>query len=150
MNSAIMAIFEKSVQSSEMSPTSPDEQAQVLGHAYYLLKDEQTMALLLGDPQLTILLPALSHLVRTSRKDKHGIELAKLHWRRALRIQLLVKQRPALVNVARYDSWLIFGYTALDDTLEGWRGKLITERIKTYKIENAQTKTGGLFGWLKR
>jgi len=116
---------------------------QYMGQIYYLVKDEETQALLRDDTDLREIMPALSHLLRTSNfTDKAVIKEMKLRWRRACRIQLMVKKSPSLVSQAKFDAWVNFGYAAIEDAVEGWRGRLVTERIKTYKIETGSTKKG--------
>lgn len=129
--------------SQEMQQVTMEDYYQYMGQIYYLIKDEETQALLRDDPDLRELMPALSHLLRTSNiTDKKVIKEMKLRWRRACRIQLMVKKTPRLVSQAKFDAWVNFGNAAVEDTREGWRGRLVTERIKTYKIETGQQKKG--------
>jgi hypothetical protein len=129
------------VSSQEMQQVTTEDYYQYMGQIYYLVKDEEVFALMRSDPDLKELLPALSHLLRTSNiTDKNVIKAMMLRWRRACRIQLLVNKTPQLVSQAKFDAWLNFGYAAIQDAIEGWRGRLVTERIKTYKIETGKTK----------
>lgn len=119
-----------------MQQVTMEDYYQYMGQIYYLVKDEETQALLRDDPDLKELMPALSHLLRTSNfTDKNVVKEMKLRWRRACRIQLMVKKTPRLVSQAKFDAWVNFGYAAIEDAVDGWRGRLVTERIKTYKIE---------------
>jgi hypothetical protein len=122
--------------SQELQQVTMEDYYQYMGQIYYLVKDEETQALLRDDPDMKELMPALSHLLRTSNTtDKNVIKEMKLRWRRACRIQLMVKKSPKLVSQAKFDVWVNFGNAAIEDMIEGWRGRLVTERIKTYKIE---------------
>lgn len=130
--------------SQEMQQVTMEDYYQYMGQIYYLIKDEETQQLLRDDPDLKELMPALSHLLRTSNfgTDKNVIKEMKLRWRRACRIQLMVKKTPRLVSQAKFDAWVNFGYAAVEDAREGWRGRLVTERIKTYKIETGTKPKG--------
>ncbi len=130
-------ILDEAVRGAEGQPVSPDETSEMLGQLYYLLKDEQALSMLLGDEHLRHLLPSVSHLSRTSIADDKSIMLAKLHFRRALRLAI-AKKGTTLQNLSAFDSWLNYGYAAIDDRNKGWRGRLATERIKTYKFERGE------------
>lgn len=133
----------KIAQSQELQQVTTEDYYQYMGQIYYLIKDEEINALLREDPDLKQLMPALSHLLRTSNiTDKNVIKGMMLRWRRACRIQLLVSKSPKLVSQAKFDAWNNFGIAAIHDTIDGWRGRLVTERIKTYKIETNQAKKG--------
>jgi hypothetical protein len=130
-------------QSQEMQQVTTEDYYQYMGQIYYLVKDEEVMALLRDDKDLKDLMPALSHLVRTSNiTDKNIVKGMMLRWRRACRIQLLVNKTPKLVSQAKFDAWVNYGYAAIQDAVDGWRGRLVTERIKTYKIEGGSQKKG--------
>lgn len=131
--------------SGEMQSSTMEDYYQYMGQIYYLVKDEEVMEQIRSDPALKVLLPALSHLLRTSHfSDKIVIKEMKLRWRRACRIQLMVMNSPKLINQAKFDAWVNYGYAAIEDAVDGWRGKLVTERIKTYKIEGTPQKKGVL------
>lgn len=140
------AILGQVLQSETMLPTTQEDWIQYLGQIYFLVKDPETFLLLYEDPAMKPLMPTLSHLVRTSYLDKKTITVMKLRWRRALRLQLLCQKNPTLVSQAKFDSWLNFGYAAIEDAREGWRGRLVTERIKVHKIETSAKKRGRLLG----
>ena len=130
-------------QSQEMQTVTTEDYYQYMGQIYYLVKDEEVMSLLREDPDLKQLIPALSHLLRTSNiTDKNIIKGMMLRWKRACRNQLLVSKSPNLVSQSKFDAWVNYGYAAIQDTIDGWRGRLVTERIKTYKIETNQAKKG--------
>lgn len=138
-------ILGRVVQSQEMQQVTQEDYYQYMGQIYYLVKDEETQALIRDDPSLKVLLPALSHLVRTSNfTNKTEIKAMKLRWRRACRVQLMLMNSPNLVSQAKFDVWVNFGYAAIEDAVEGWRGRLVTERIKTYKIESIGSQKKGI------
>lgn len=126
-----------------MQQVTQEDYYQYMGQIYYLVKDEETQQLLRNDPQMIPLMPALSHLVRTSNfTDKKIIAAMMLRWRRACRIQLMVMNSPKLASQAKFDAWVNYGYAAIQDAIEGWRGRLVTERIKTYKFESGAKPKG--------
>lgn len=131
------------IRAGELQQVSTEDYYQYMGQIYYLVKDEEVMQQLREDPKMKVLLPALSHLIRTSNfTDKRVIMEMKLRWRRSCRIQLMLCQSPNLVSQARFDAWVNYGYAVIEDAVEGWRGRLVTERIKTYKIEGGTQKKG--------
>jgi hypothetical protein len=125
---------------------------QQMGQSYYIVKDEEIQQQLREDSDLKVLMPELSHLSRTSNvTSKDAIEEMKVNWRMACRLQIMVKKTPNLQSQAKFLSWLDFGYTAIYDREYGWRGKLLTERIKTYKIENSPQRGGSFLSrWFGR
>lgn len=126
------------VQGEAMKQVTTEDYYQYMGQIYYLVKDEEVQKLLREDPNMKVLMPALSHLLRTSNiTDKTTRREMKLRWRRSCRLQLLVMSSPNLVSIAKFDAWVNFGIAAIEDTDAGWRGRLITERIKTYKVETS-------------
>ena len=132
-----------------MAQVTTEDYYQYMGQIYYLVKDEETQQLLRQDPKMLALLPALSHLLRTSNiTDKKLLMELKIRWRRACRIVLMVSQSPKLVNQARFDAFVNFGYAAIEDCREGWRGRLVTERIKTFKIETQNSGGKGILAKL--
>lgn len=138
-------ILDSVVRAGEMMP-SQDEQAAMLGQVYYLLKDDEVSAILRGSPDLVCLIPFFSHLSRTSNLDKKTVEMLKLRLKMALRLVLLCQREPNLVNVALYNALLAYGYAALEDGIQGWRGRLCTEKIKTYKVETQAQKRNKVLG----
>lgn len=134
----------------EMQQPTQEDYYQLMGQVYYLLKDEEVMNLVTTDPDLCKLIPAISHLVRTSNidTDKNGRKVSaimKIRNRRALRIQLLVNKTPNLRSQALFDAMTNFCDSVVEDMKGGWRGRLVTERIKTYRFETAEKQKQGLF-----
>ena len=126
------------LQSDTMKTVTQKDYYQYMGQIYYLVKDEKVQQLLREDPNMRVLMPALSHLLRTTNiTDKNELLRMKLRWRRSVRLQLMVMNSPDLVSQAKFDAWVNFGIAAVEDTNAGWRGRLVTERIKTYKIETS-------------
>ena len=131
-------ILARIVAGEAMKQVTTEDYYQYMGQIYYLVKDEEVQQLLRADPNMKELMPALSHLLRTSNiTDKLVIKELKLRWRRACRIQIMVMNSPNLVSQAKFDAWVNFGIAAIEDAVEGWRGRLVTERIKTYKVESS-------------
>jgi hypothetical protein len=118
-------------------PTTQGQLYENMAEIYYLLKDDVLDAeFFLKNPAMRDLLPALSHLLRTSNvQDKNVIDEMKLRWKRACMIQVMVMQPSSLANQALLDAMLNFGYAAIEDLRDGWRGRLVTEKIKVFKME---------------
>lgn len=133
---------------------TPDEFSMMLAAAHYLYRDDNVDRMIFGDGQnrcderLKKLAPALSHLIRTSRiVNEKDLRLMKLRWRLSVRLTLLVEaERKNVASYAEFYAWVNFGEAVIDDTFEGWRGRLVTERIRTYKIEQQQGSRKKLFG----
>lgn len=137
-------ILARIVSSEAMKQVTQEEYYELMGQLYYLLKDEETMKMMRDDPDLAPLIPSVSHLLRTaSIEDKKVRERMKIRWRRQLRIQLMVNKTPDLVSQAKFDAWRNFGEAAIEDTNRGWRGRLATERIRSYKIESGAPQKRG-------
>lgn len=140
----------QSVMSRESMQEGDEDLQEYMGHIYYLVKDDLALDLLKRDEDTKPLIFALSHLVRTSKMDKDEIKKAKLWWRMSCRIQLLLRKPPSLVNLAKFNSLMIYGNAAIEDTRGGWRGLLVTEKVKTFKIGMAQQRKKGFLGLLGR
>lgn len=127
----------------------PDEHLKMLSQIYYFLKDETTEKIMLTDPRLKPLIPGVSPLIRTSRQDNAKIRAqAKLRWKRAVEMQLLVMpEHVSLSDLALADAMTTFGFAAIDDQDQGWRGKLSAEKVRTYKMEGSVERKKG---WLER
>jgi hypothetical protein len=127
---------------------TPDEFAMMLAAAHYLYKDDDVIKIMKNDPELKPLLIALSHLIRTSRiNSEKVIREMKLRWKRACRLKLLVLGDSSDVkSMAVFDALVNFGYSVIEDARGGWRGRLVTERIRTYKVEEGERKRKKRFG----
>jgi len=126
---------------------SPEEFFQTQYSTYVLLKDEMVFEQLLNDPDAKHLLPALSHLLRTTNiTDKNAVQYMLLTWEIACRLTFLVNKPPNLVNRAKFEAWLMFGRAAIHDAEQGWRAKVVTERIKIFKLETEEKKRRKLLG----
>lgn len=129
--------------------TTPDDFAVMMAQTHYLLKDDDVLDVIKASPRLKRLMPALSHLLRTTNiTDKKTIIEMKLRWKIAVRYELFLNSDEA-ASMAEYHAWVNYGYAAIEDTVKGWRGRLTTERIKAFKLENT-AKQGGLLSWLRR
>lgn len=132
----------------EMVPSPTQEQAMI-GATSELLKDWIILEEMRTNPKLKPLLFSLSHLLRTSRIDNENTLLEmKLRFRRAARLLLLVfKKEITPEDYALFDSIVNYAYSAFEDQRFGWRGKLVTERVKIWKIEGPEQKRKGWLGW---
>lgn len=121
---------------------TPDDFAVMLGQVHYLFKDDDVIKFLTEHPRLKKLLIGLSHMIRTSRLDnKRVIEEMKLRWKIALRLEILILNKEKdTKSVALFQLLVNYGYAAIEDARNGWRGKLVTEKIKTYRFEGAAKK----------
>lgn len=138
-------VLDRIISGESMQP-STDDLAFYIGQIYYLVKDDEINQQLKTDPAMRPLMPVLSHLLRTSNLDDKTIKIAKLRWRIACRLQLLCQKNPTVVSLAKFNSWLIYGYAALEDAKRGWRGRLVTEKIKTYRVEVGEQKRRRFLG----
>lgn len=129
--------------SGEVDPT---EFSKIMGQTHYLLKDDNIDDLFSTDERIKKLRPALSHLIRTSRcDDKKSITRLKLQWRIACSLELLIlPKKPA--SMGEFLAWLTYGYTVIEDMRNGWRGKLVTERIRSFKVETSAPKKKKFLG----
>jgi hypothetical protein len=127
-------------------PIGQEDYMNALLQVYYLVKDEQVITLMQKDSLLAPLLPMISHLNRTSNMGKTEIEICKLRSTIALRLQLLVKEKPTLVSLGKFYAWRNYMSGVYEDTREGWRGRLSTEKIKTYRIESGERKRSRFLG----
>lgn len=135
------------LQGREASETvSPTEFQQMLGQIYFFLKDDIVDDQIKKDKRLTALYPTLSPLIRTSRQDDQRARAqAKLRLKRALRFALFVApEETTFKDMALFDALTNFGYSAIDDQKNGWRGKLAAERVKVTKIEGVQPVKRGI------
>ena len=137
------------IRNDALQPQTQDDWISYLGQAYFLVSDPEVVAMLKADPDLTVLMPALSSMVRTSNLTPKTVAILKVRWRMACKMQLLSKKSAELVDVTKYQIWLMHGYAALEDALHGWRGRLVTEKVRSYKIEGDSKKRSrflGMFG----
>jgi len=123
---------------------TPTEEAQLLGQVYYLLKDDKVIDFIeQKKPEYAVLMTALSHLNRTSNTVEKNARLWKLRLKRAIDLVLMTKPEDdiTLGEVAFLDSLYIYGSCAIEDAVNGWRGRLATERIRTYRVETGEKKS---------
>lgn len=140
----------------QLEQMTPDDFAQMMGQAYFLLKDSDIIELMKGTKMspstMKRLMPALSHMLRTSNiNNELQLMEMKLNWAIALRYALFINNDvDDSADMAAYYAWLNFGYAAIEDTRKGWRGNLVTNKIKTFKIEGAAKQSGGFLSFLRR
>ena len=125
----------------EMRPGA-DDLADNMAQMYYLVKDDYVITMLKQDPRTSKLLVALSHLVRTTKKTNKQIRIAKLYCENSCRIALLCQKKPNLVYLALFNCLIIYGNSCFDDTAKGWRGMLVTNKMRTIRIEGGQKRSG--------
>jgi len=135
-------------QSDSGGQTSPDDFSVMMAQTHYLMKDDDITDMIKRNKHLRKLMPALSHLLRTTRiNDRKILTIMKLRWKRAVRYELFImSDKPA--SMAEFDAWVNFGWAAIEDTFQGWRGNLVTIRQRVFKLEGG-AKKGGLLNWLK-
>lgn len=128
---------------------SPEDFAALIPGAHFLLKDDDASRIIRDSPFKKKLMLALSTMNRTGRTDdKKSIKEKKLRWRMAV-IAADIESEEGM-SISEEQSWIVYGDGVIEDRIKGWRGKLLTERIRTYKIESGAGKKGGLFGWIRR
>lgn len=132
---------------SEMQPGASDLRDN-LADMHYLVADKFVERLLGDDERTKALRVGTSALVRTSKKSKKARRIAKHQWNISCTVSLLAMRRPQLVDLALYNNLKIFGHSAIDDTDEGWRGLLVTNKMRTIRLERGESKRRGLFGFL--
>jgi hypothetical protein len=122
---------------------SQEDLVERLAQIYYLLNDPIIIKLVKDNSgKLEKLWPALSPLLRTGRcDDKASLTLKKLRWRLACRRAILIDSEDG-GDMPEFRAWVSFGEGVIEDMYMGWRGKLATERIRTYKIEGGSVKKG--------
>lgn len=135
------------LQGREASETvSPTEFQQMLGQIYFFLIDDKVNDIITLDKRLRALYPAVSPLVRTGRQDDNAARnQSKLKFKRALRFAFFIApEETSFEDMVMFDTFNIFGYSAIDDQKNGWRGKLAAERVKVTKIEGVQPVKRGI------
>lgn len=126
---------------------SPTEMQQLMGQIYSFLYDDEVNDIIRHDKRLRALYPAVSPLVRTGRQDNSTERaMAKLKFKRALRFAFFIApEETSFEDMVMFDTFNIFGYSAIDDQNQGWRGKLAAERVKVTKIEGVRPVKRGIW-----
>jgi len=109
---------------------------------HFLSKDEIVLYQVMKDPDLKEFIPLISHLNRTSRLGRDQAELYKLE------AESLVLMKEATMDEDKYEingwvklrSFLTFVKMLYDDTVGGWRGRLVTERRRITRIERGRAE----------
>jgi len=128
---------------------SPQDFAALLPEIHYLLKDDDTTRFIKESPFRKKLQMALSTMTRTGRTDdKRVMKEMKLRWRMAV-IAADIESEDGM-SISEEQGWIIYGDGVIEDRWRGWRGKLVTEKTRAFKLEGGASKKGGLFGWLRR
>lgn len=119
----------------------PTEEMLVLGRTHYMLKDNDIRNLVFGKHRW--LIPAYiaaSHLLRTSFLDPWDVEPLKWRFKLIIDLLLMSKDDLSIEDLAVAEAMYIYGFTSLKDALDGWRGKLVTEQVRTYRIEGEKVE----------
>jgi hypothetical protein len=126
---------------------SDQELQRDLAQSYYLQVDDMTQKQIFDDPELRYLQPAFSHLNRTSRiPDKRLAEMARLDNEYILLLHEfgLMEASVDLHGWSKLEALRIYGQALVNDQLEGYRGKLVTEKIKEVRVRLEQKKKEGI------
>lgn len=130
---------------SRQSPMS-DEMIYSLGRSVYMIMDPEVTGILNadGNDQFNALIPAFSHLNRTTNIDKKQAELLTLDYEYLSLIHKLNMNEDEYENVgwAMLESLKIFAHGITSDAFHGWKGKLVTEQIKIIRTELEKKKKG--------
>jgi hypothetical protein len=131
----------------QRSKITPEEAALVLGQSSYLLLDDGVFRSFKAFPEYILLLPALSHLNRTSNLSFTEAEVLKRRIKLIADIILFTKNEADidLKEVAFIKSLLVYASCVMQDAVGGWRGKLLTERISTYRVETPTERRKGFW-----
>ena len=115
-----------------------------------LLRDENVLRQICEDkPEYKALLAALSHLNRTSNTDSKTADLWRRYFKRAVDLVLMTKKEEDidLGEVAFLDSLYIFAMCASEDAVSGWRGRLVTEIRRIFRVERGQSASKRRWFW---
>lgn len=134
-----------SVEGEESTMTAREELAMAYELAY-LLRDDSIFKLF-SDPRLrdyVALRPALSHLNRTTNMSGFDGEIFKRRFKLALDLILFSRSERELTmaEIALKECLLAYGGCVASDAVGGWRGRLITERTRVYRVESGEKKRG--------
>lgn len=130
----------------ESMQSGGEDVLQEIGSSRFLLIDDEVDYLIMQDRELRPLKPSLSHLIRTGNLDKRTIQISKLRFEVAARMQLLCKKKPNLVSLALFNSIMNYGMALYEDPKRGWRGRLMTEKIRTFRIDAIQQRRKSFWG----
>lgn len=135
----------------EHSRPMADEMINSLGRSVYMVMDPDVQAILNNpektNPQLQALLPAFSHLNRTTKIGKTQAELLTLDYEYLSLIHKLNMNEDEYENVgwALLESLKIFASGIISDALDGFKARVITEQIKIIRTELQKQKKKGIF-----
>lgn len=136
--------------------TLPEDQLASLGRSVYMIMDPEVTAILnpvdakgriIDDPKLSqfrSLIPAFSHLNRTTNIDKRDATLLMLDYEYLDIIHTLNMKEDNYENEgwALLESLKIFARNIVADSFHGWKGRIMTEQIKIIKTEIEKKKKG--------
>jgi len=128
----------------------PSQEEVILGQLEHLLRDEDVLRQICEDkPEYRNLLAALSHLNRTSNTNSKIADLWRRYFKRAVDLVLMTKNEEdiSLGEVAFLDSLYIFAMCASEDAVSGWRGRLVTEIRRIFRVERGQSTSRRRWFW---
>jgi len=126
-----MEVVRMDVGKPEQGPL-PQELINQLGKEYYLLVDDLTLKQLDEDEQLKHLIPAVSHLNRTTKIRRRDAEIQMLEMECLFDIHTMQMEEDKFDHKgwAKLQALQIFGKDTIHDKIEGHRGKLISDQIR--------------------
>lgn len=127
----------------------PEDYVYSLGRSVYMIMDPEVSEMLKddGNPQLKSLIPAFSHLNRTTAIGEKEARLLLLQYEYIGLIHTLNMDEDEYENKgwALLEALEIFARNIVADARHGWKGRLVTEQIKIIKTEIEKKKKGGIF-----
>ena len=129
--------------------TTPQEYLQSLGRSVYMVMDPDVSSIFNDEEkvQFQALLPAFSHLNRTTNIGKKEAELLELDYEYLTLIHKLNMNEDEYETTgwALLESLKIFAKGIISDAFHGWKGRLVTEQIKIIRTELEKKKKRTLF-----
>ncbi|MEM4454425.1 MAG: hypothetical protein QXL98_01400 [Thermofilaceae archaeon] len=124
---------------------APTEETVILGRLHYMLEDPHVYELIDKEyPDYKPLKLVLSSLSRTSYLDPVEANIVKYRAYTAIDIILLSKPRDKISIKERAFVECLKAHiiAAVNDAVNGWRGRLVTEQAKTLRVVSAEKKEG--------
>uniref|UniRef100_A0A6H1ZYQ4 Uncharacterized protein n=1 Tax=viral metagenome TaxID=1070528 RepID=A0A6H1ZYQ4_9ZZZZ len=133
----------------ESQPMSEEDRAMIysLGRSVYMIQDPDFNTWLLDEEnKLRNSYPAFSMVNRTTNIGQHDKELLLLDYEYLLLINKLNMNEDEYENEgwASLAAMDIYARYMVNDSLQGWKGRLVTEQIKHIVTEIQKTKKRGL------
>lgn len=129
--------------------TTPQEYLHSLGRSVYMVMDPEVFSILNDEDkkQFRALIPAFSHLMRTTNIGTKEAELLELDYEYLTLIHKLNMNEDEYETVgwALLESLKIYARGIISDAFHGWKGRLVTEQIKIVRTELEKKKKRTLF-----